>query len=150
MSESIPLKPTGDSCEAIFAIKTHDANFGPSRRIRSSRTVKVRHTSKGIFLKAKRNRGGASSGGGMNYKGTYDSTKPYNQFDVVRQMAGDSQGVWICVVSNQTAGQDPVWPEPASTGGDNIWELLAFGVQATSVCESGVTQTVYFNATPPS
>jgi hypothetical protein len=83
-------------------------------------------------------------GGTMNYRGTYDPGVTYNKFDVVRKQSGPSQGVWISVNDTPMTGTDPAWTEPGGT-----WELLAFGVQATSVC-SGGTKTVYFNALPPS
>lgn len=47
---SNPLKPTGYDNESIFAEKVHDEVFGPSRRIRGSKGMRVSHTRDGIFL----------------------------------------------------------------------------------------------------
>lgn len=53
MSGSNPLKPTGYDNEAIFAQKTHDSNFGPANKIRSTRDIRVSRSHNGIFLRNK-------------------------------------------------------------------------------------------------
>jgi hypothetical protein len=87
-------------------------------------------------------------GGGMNYKGTYNSSTTYAVGDVVRVQSGSSQGVWVCVIANPGSGHQPTFPEPATTGGTNYWEMFTFGIQETSVCAGG-SKTVYINATAP-
>ena len=93
---------------------------------------------------------GRSLGSGMLYLGDYDSTQTYTSGNVVRLSDGSvNAGVWICV-KTATASNPPTYPEPATTGGTNYWELFAFGVQAENVCYGGSTKTTYINATPPS
>lgn len=47
-----PTKPTGYDPEARFHQRTHEKQNGPENELRDSATVKVRKTSKGIFLHA--------------------------------------------------------------------------------------------------
>lgn len=84
----------------------------------------------------------------VNYRGTYNTATAYNPGDVVRQQSGASQGVWIRVGTGATTGTDPVFPEPSTTGGTNVWEMWTFGIQSDTSCASGTGVTQYFNASP--
>lgn len=61
MSDSVPFKPTGSDYEAHFHQKTHEALYGPARKVRNSRTVKVSYKHNGVFMRVKPPAGG---GGG--------------------------------------------------------------------------------------
>lgn len=52
MKGGLPPKPTGYDAEARFHQASHEKVHGPENQLRDSATVKVRRTSKGIFLKA--------------------------------------------------------------------------------------------------
>lgn len=54
-----PLEPSGVSPEAVFAQSVNRKVHGPEMRLNNSATVKVRRTTKGIFLVIKPQRGGA-------------------------------------------------------------------------------------------
>ena len=92
--------------------------------------------------------GGGGSSSGMNYQGTYNSSATYHIGDVVRKQSGGSLGVWVCVINNPGGSNAPTWPEPATTGGTNYWELLSLGPVTTAVCSNG-SKSVDLNATTP-
>ncbi|MDB6022936.1 MAG: hypothetical protein JWQ04_2793 [Pedosphaera sp.] len=87
-------------------------------------------------------------GAASTYRSTYVSSATYAQGDIVRVQSGTSQGVWVCVIANPGAGHQPTYPEPATTGGTNYWEMWTFGIYCTSVCDDG-SKTVDINATAP-
>jgi len=58
MRDFEPFRPTGSDPEAAFAKSSWDKTHGPAAQLRSSSTVKIDRTSKGIFIHAKPSRGG--------------------------------------------------------------------------------------------
>lgn len=62
MSEAIPFRPTGSNFEAQNAQKVHDKVFGPSSKIRNTRSVQVSRNHDGIFLTVKTPRATAGKG----------------------------------------------------------------------------------------
>lgn len=92
--------------------------------------------------------GGSAVKSVLTYRGTYDAGFTYNQFDLVRVQTGTSQGVWICVSTTPIFNKPPVFPEPITTGGVNLWDMFNFGVQASVTCQ-GANSTVYINASAP-
>lgn len=55
---SDPLLPTGSNCEADFAQKVHGKVFGPRGKIRNTSTIKADYRHDGIYLHAKKVKGG--------------------------------------------------------------------------------------------
>lgn len=79
-----PRKPTGTDAEAQFQQTAHDKLHGSEGQIRSTPTVRVDHTSKGIFLHARQiARAGAAAVEGMKYRGPWVEGTTYETHDVV-------------------------------------------------------------------
>lgn len=114
----------------------------------SSPSVGFNRTANGFTAQAKVNPPGGNAKGILTYRGTYDPTKSYNQFDIVRVQTGTSQGVWISVSPTPLLNDPPVFPEPVTVGGANKWEMWSFGVQASVNCQGG-SATVFVQASGP-
>lgn len=144
MRDGSVARPTGFDAEATFHQHTHE-RLGPQSELRSSSTVAVTKTTRGIRLRAKGRTGKGRAG--MVYKGTYDPTKSYAVQDVVR----DGVGIWVCVKAQPPHGEVPVYPEPADTAsGENNWELLSFRVVNYHFKDPNcVRYRMWINAAPP-
>lgn len=84
MSESAPLEPTGNNCEASFAQKVSRKTFGQSGRIRNTSTVRVDERHDGIFLHVKKVRPSTAP---------KDSSSPIQAFLISTTVNGD---YWVC------------------------------------------------------
>lgn len=68
MNDYVSPKPTGSDPESTFHQETWDATRGPAAQLRSSSTVQVIKTPRGIFFKAKPGTGGGSPPSALAFK----------------------------------------------------------------------------------
>lgn len=146
-----PKRPTGTGPDALFMQWVYDILM--SLRLQDSPDALTIRTSKGFMVIPKRRPG---KGGGLKYRGDFDSTQGYSKDDVVRVRGGTAQGVYICIRSNPvdlSSGKSaaPEFPEPANQNPprQNIWEILSLGVVQQSSCVGGNNKTIYINASQP-